>query len=77
MTAPLKGVSFAREMHDRHRRRRRGESLDGPGRSQSVLVYDRFDVWELDPSGARAPVMVDRFGRAEEIGVHASAGGGR
>ncbi|HSJ23764.1 MAG TPA: prolyl oligopeptidase family serine peptidase [Longimicrobiales bacterium] len=30
----------------------------------SVLVYDRYDIWELDPAGARAPRMVtDSAGR--------------
>jgi dienelactone hydrolase len=31
---------------------------------RSVLVYDRFDVWEIDPTGARAPrVVTDSVGR--------------
>ena len=30
----------------------------------SVLVYDRYDIWELDPAGVRAPRMVtDSVGR--------------
>lgn len=34
---------------------------------QSVLVYDRFDLWELDPAGVRTPVMVtDGVGRREQ-----------
>lgn len=34
---------------------------------RSVLVYDRFDLWELDPAGVRAPVMVtDSIGRQEQ-----------
>jgi dipeptidyl aminopeptidase/acylaminoacyl peptidase len=34
---------------------------------RSVLVYDRFDIWELDPAGVRAPVMVtDSIGRREQ-----------
>jgi dipeptidyl aminopeptidase/acylaminoacyl peptidase len=34
---------------------------------RSILVYDRFDVWELDPAGVRPPVMVtDSMGRREQ-----------
>lgn len=34
----------------------------------SVLVYDRYDLWELDPAGARAPRMVtDSVGRKGNI----------
>jgi dienelactone hydrolase len=30
----------------------------------SVLVYDRYDIWELDPAGVRAPrVVTDSVGR--------------
>jgi len=33
---------------------------------QSVLVYDRFDIWEMDPAGKRAPRMVtDSAGRRD------------
>ena len=33
---------------------------------RSVLVNDRFDIWELDPTGAKAPVVLtDSLGRRE------------
>lgn len=35
---------------------------------RSVLLYDRFDVWELDPAGTRSPVVLtDSLGRRENI----------
>jgi dipeptidyl aminopeptidase/acylaminoacyl peptidase len=35
---------------------------------RSVLINDRFDVWELDPTGARAPVVLtDSLGRRENM----------
>jgi hypothetical protein len=35
---------------------------------QSLLVYDRWDIWEFDPAGAKPPVMVtDSLGRAEHL----------
>jgi dipeptidyl aminopeptidase/acylaminoacyl peptidase len=34
----------------------------------SVLLYDRFDIWQVDPTGVRAPVVVtDSLGRRENI----------
>ena len=34
----------------------------------TVLIYDRFDIWQLDPRGVRPPVMVtDSVGRRENI----------
>ncbi len=38
-----------------------------PG-DRSVLIYDRFDLWEFDPTGARAPIVVtDSLGRRESL----------
>ncbi|HKS05112.1 MAG TPA: prolyl oligopeptidase family serine peptidase [Gemmatimonadaceae bacterium] len=35
---------------------------------RSMLVNDRFDIWELDPTGVRAPIMLtDSLGRREHI----------
>ena len=35
---------------------------------KSVLVYDRFDIWELDPTGVRPAVVVtDSLGRKERL----------
>jgi dipeptidyl aminopeptidase/acylaminoacyl peptidase len=35
---------------------------------RSVLLYDRYDVWEVDPSGRRAArVLTDSVGRREQI----------
>jgi dipeptidyl aminopeptidase/acylaminoacyl peptidase len=34
----------------------------------SVLVYDRYDIWEIDPNGARAPRNItEGFGRARGL----------
>ena len=35
---------------------------------RSVLINDRYDVWELDPNGVRAPVVLtDSLGRRENM----------
>jgi dipeptidyl aminopeptidase/acylaminoacyl peptidase len=34
----------------------------------SVLIYDRYDIWQLDPTGTKAPVILtDSLGRRESI----------
>jgi dipeptidyl aminopeptidase/acylaminoacyl peptidase len=38
-----------------------------PG-DRSVLLYDRYDIWEIDPAGAKpARVVTDSIGRTREI----------
>jgi prolyl oligopeptidase family protein len=45
---------------------------------KSMLVYDQYDVWELDPTGAKAPVNVtDAYGRHNQIQLRLAEGGGR
>jgi dienelactone hydrolase len=81
ITAPLAGVSFARETHDTPSPAP-GWGVAGWTRGdRSVLLYDRYDIWELDPSGARPPVMVtDSMGRKNRVQLRlalgASGGGG-
>ena len=64
LTANLAGVRFDDETHD-------APSTAGPWGiggwtkdDRSLLVYDRWDVWELDPTGTRpARVLTDSAGR--------------
>jgi dienelactone hydrolase len=66
LTGSLAGVRFDQETWD---------TPDQPGPwgiagwtegDRSVLIYDRYDVWEMDPTGRRAPRMVtDSAGRRE------------
>jgi hypothetical protein len=47
---------------------------------KSMLVYDHFDIWELDPSATKAPIVVtDSVGAREHIQFRLaeSGGGGR
>ena len=35
---------------------------------RSILINDRFDIWEVDPAGAKAPVVLtDSLGRRENL----------
>jgi dienelactone hydrolase len=76
ITAPLKGVSFAREIHDRPSPAPAWGIAGWTRGDRSVLVYDRYDIWELDPAGARAPVMVtDSVGRRNHMSLRLAIGG--
>ena len=44
----------------------------GPPMTKSILVYDRYDIWQLDPSGQSDPVCVtDSEGRDNMIRLRA------
>jgi dipeptidyl aminopeptidase/acylaminoacyl peptidase len=77
ITAPLASVKFARETHDTPSPAP-GWGVAGWTRGdRSVLLYDRYDIWELDPSGVRAPVMVtDSAGRKNRVQLRLALGGG-
>jgi len=68
LTGPVAGVRFEQETWDT-------PSIPSPWGiagwtkgDKSVLIYDRWDVWELDPVGARPAVMVtDSIGRAQQM----------
>ena len=68
ITAATPSVHFEQETHS---------TPDDPGAwgiagwtkdDRSILVNDRFDIWELDPTGAKAPVVLtDSLGRRENM----------
>ncbi|HRN54332.1 MAG TPA: hypothetical protein PK788_12625, partial [Gemmatimonadaceae bacterium] len=68
LVAGVTTVSFQNETHDT-------PSEPGPyglggwtASDASVLVYDAFDVWDVDPTGARAPRnLTDGAGRRDSI----------
>jgi dipeptidyl aminopeptidase/acylaminoacyl peptidase len=68
LTAGVTGVSFADETHDTP-----GEpgpwGLGGwTAKDAVVLVYDRYDIWEIDPTGTRAARnLTDGVGRRDSL----------
>jgi dienelactone hydrolase len=66
LTGGLKGIRFDQETWDT-------PSVPAPwgiagwtDGDRALLAYDRFDIWALDPAGARAPVLVtDSLGQRE------------
>jgi dipeptidyl aminopeptidase/acylaminoacyl peptidase len=76
LTAPVKGVSFEQETWDT-------PSIPGPWGiagftkgDKSLLVYDRYDIWEMDPSGVQPARMVtDSLGRNQHLVLRLAEGG--
>jgi dienelactone hydrolase len=63
LTATM-GVKFDQETHDTPSNPPAWGLGGWTPNDASVLVYDRFDVWEIDPAGVRAPrVVTDSVGR--------------
>jgi Prolyl oligopeptidase family len=79
VTGPVKGVSFEQETDDHPSTPPAWGIANWTKGDRSVLIYDRYDVWELDPQGVKAAVMVtDSLGRKEHIVLRlAESGGGR
>lgn len=68
VTAQVKGVRFDQESWSTPDEPPAWGVAGWTKGDKSLLVYDRFDLWELDPTGARPPVMVtDSVGRREQL----------
>src|SRR6185503_14811307 len=80
LTGNLKDVHFDNETDD-HPAEAPAWGLAGWTKGdKSLLIYDRYDVWEFDPTGAKAPVMVtDSAGRKNNLQFRLTQanGGGR
>jgi dienelactone hydrolase len=64
LTGALKDVHFEQETWDTPSTPAPWGVAGWTRNDASVLIYDRYDVWDIDPTGARAPRMVtDSLGR--------------
>ncbi|MCC6317648.1 MAG: S9 family peptidase [Gemmatimonadaceae bacterium] len=64
LTGTLTGIRFDDETNDSPTTASPYGIAGWTREDRSVLVYDRWDVWELDPLGVRAPrVLTDSLGR--------------
>ena len=77
LTGGLKGVKFYNETDD-HPNEAPGWGVAGWTKGDaSLLVYDRFDIWQLDPNGAKPAVVVtDSVGRKNNIQFRLAEGDG-
>jgi dienelactone hydrolase len=76
ITAPIKGVNFEQETWDTPSTPAAWGIAGWTKGDKSVLVYDRWDIWEIDPTGAKAATMVtDSLGRTEHIVLRIAEGG--
>ena len=68
ITTPIKGVHFDQETWDTPAIPSAWGVAGWTKGDRSVLLYDRFDIWDVDPTGARPAVIVtDSVGRRENI----------
>ncbi|MBC7670859.1 MAG: S9 family peptidase [Polaromonas sp.] len=82
ITSPVKGVSFAQETADTPAIPGAWGVAGWTKGDKSILLYDRYDVWELDPNGMKPAVSVtDSVGRSNTTVLRlvqlAGARGGR
>jgi dienelactone hydrolase len=77
VTSAIKDISFERENYDMPATKPAWGLAGWTKDDRSILVYDRWDVWELDPAGVRPAVNVtDGMGRKNGISLRLAGGGG-
>ncbi len=78
LTGTVKTVHFENETDD-HPSEKPAWGLAGWTKGdKSMLLYDHYDVWELDPNGAKPPVVVtDSVGVRNNIQFRLAEAGGR
>jgi len=68
ITSAIKGVHFDQETWDTPAIPAAWGVAGWTKGDRSVLLYDRFDIWEIDPAGVRpAAIVTDSVGRRENI----------
>ena len=68
ITGPLKSVRFEQETWSTPDTPAAWGVAGWTKGDKSVLLYDRFDIWELDPTGLKPAVVVtDSLGRRESV----------
>ncbi|MDB4917912.1 MAG: peptidase family protein [Gemmatimonadetes bacterium] len=68
VTFPIKGVSFANETTDTPSNPGSWGIAGWTKSDNAMLVYDRFDLWQIDPAGVKPAVMVtDSVGRKNHL----------
>jgi Prolyl oligopeptidase family len=78
VTGAIKGVSFENETNDMPDDAPSWGVAGWTKTDRSMLLYDRWDVWEVDPTGAKAAVNVtDGEGRKNHIQFRLVSPGGR
>lgn len=68
LTGGVEGISFVQETWDTPSDPAPWGIAGWTKNDASLLIYDRYDVWEVDPTGARAPrVVTDSVGRRNSL----------
>ncbi|HEU4563674.1 MAG TPA: prolyl oligopeptidase family serine peptidase [Gemmatimonadaceae bacterium] len=68
LTGGLEGVRFAQETWDTPSTPAPWGVAGWTEGDRSVLLYDRWDIWEIDPAGRRSPrIVTDSLGRKRHL----------
>jgi dienelactone hydrolase len=77
VTGAIKDISFERENYDMPAAKPAWGLAGWTKDDRSMLVYDRWDVWDIDPTGVRpAANVTDGMGRKKSISLRLAGGGG-
>ena len=77
VSGSVKDISFERENYDMPATKPAWGLAGWTKDDRSMLIYDRWDVWDMDPTGVRPPVNVtDGQGRKTGVTLRLAAGGG-
>jgi hypothetical protein len=68
LTSGVKGIRFDQETHSTPDEPNAWGIAGWTKDDASVLIYDRFDIWQMDPTGVKAPVnLTQGLGRRENM----------
>ena len=77
VTGNIRDISFERENYDMPATKPAWGIAGWTKDDKSMLVYDRWDVWDIDPTGARpAANVTDGWGRKNGVTLRLAGGGG-
>ena len=66
LTAKI-GVAFAREEHDSPNDPPAYRVAGWTDGDKSILIYDRYDIWEISPDGAKSRMVTNGLGRKDKL----------
>lgn len=68
LTAGLKGINFYNEDHDMPVAADAYGTMGWLKGDKGVLIYDRYDIWQFDPNGKKAPINITKsYGRENQL----------
>lgn len=60
-------VSFSREDHDRPEPASSYGTAGWTKKDESIVIYDRYDIWQISPDGKKRKMITEGFGRKHNL----------